>query len=143
MIDSVSWLRTPAAIRERAGQMLKYVEDGRSAWFALDAAGLEAAVQATLAVTRQRFSDPSKIPFHSRWRHFEAGGRDRWAGLAERLKGLPPEEIARIRDQDFANAPVEFARMYLCDARDDRDARFRQEWQREGNNLTIAILLRL
>lgn len=97
MIDSVSYLRTPAAIRERAAQVLKYVEDGRSAWFAIDAAGLEAAVQATLAVTRQRFSDPSTIPFHSRWRHFEAGGRDRWAGLAERLKGLPPEEVARRR----------------------------------------------
>ena len=97
MIDSPSWLRTPAAIRARAAQMLKYVEDGRSAWFALDAAGLEAAVQATLAVTRQRFRDPSKIPFHSRWRHFEAGGRDRWAGLAERLKGLAPEEVARRR----------------------------------------------
>ena len=97
MSDSAAYLRTPAAIRERAGQMLKYVEDGRSAWFALDAAGLEAAVQATLAVTRQRFRDPSKIPFHSRWRHFEAGGRDRWAGLAERLKGLPPEEVARRR----------------------------------------------
>lgn len=97
MSDPAAWLRTPAAIRERAGQMLKYVEDGRSAWFALDAAGLEAAVQATLSVTRQRFRDPSKIPFHSRWRHFEAGGRDRWAGLAERLKGLPPEEVARRR----------------------------------------------
>ncbi|MEI7874192.1 MAG: URC4/urg3 family protein [Alphaproteobacteria bacterium] len=97
MTASAAWLRTPAAIRERAGQMLKYVEDGRSAWFALDAAGLEAAVQATLSVTRQRFRDPSKIPFHSRWRHFEAGGRDRWAGLAERLKGLPPEEVARRR----------------------------------------------
>lgn len=97
MTDTAAWLRTPAAIRERAEQMLKYVEDGRSAWFALDAAGLEAAVQATLAVTRERFPDPSRIPFHSRWRHFEAGGRDRWATLADRLKGLPAEEVARRR----------------------------------------------
>ncbi len=97
MTDSIAWLRTPAAIRERAGQMLRYVEDGRSAWFALDAAGLEAAVQATLAVTRRRFPDPSKIPFHSRWRHFEAGGVDRWAVLAERMKDLAPEEVARRR----------------------------------------------
>ncbi|NDH63852.1 MAG: DUF1688 family protein [Alphaproteobacteria bacterium] len=97
-MDSVSYLRTPAAIRERAAQVLKYVEDGRSAWFALDAAGLEAAVQATLAVTRQRFSDPSTIPFHSRWRHFEAGGRDsRNDPLrvdAERLARLTPVELA-------------------------------------------------
>ena len=97
MTESLSYLRTPAAIRERASRVLKYVEDGRSEWFALDANGLEAAVQATLAVTRERFPDPAKIPFHSRWRHFEAGGRDRWTALADRLAGLPPEEIARRR----------------------------------------------
>jgi Protein of unknown function (DUF1688) len=97
MSDSLEYLRTPVAIRERAEKMLQYVEDGRSAWFALDGAGLEAAVQATLEVTRQRFSNPADIPFHSRWRHFEAGGRDRWAALAERLNGLPREEVARRR----------------------------------------------
>jgi hypothetical protein len=91
------YLRTPAAIRERAEKVLKYVEDGRSAWFALDANGLEQAVQATLAVTRERFPDPAAIPFHSRWRHFEAGGRDRWAALAPRLAHLPKDEVARRR----------------------------------------------
>jgi hypothetical protein len=93
----LQYLRTPAAIRERAAQALKYVEDGRSQWWAIDAQGLEAAVQATLAVTRRRFADPAAIPFHSRWRHFEAGGHDRWAALAPRLAGLPKEEIARRR----------------------------------------------
>jgi hypothetical protein len=93
----MAYLRTPAAIRERAEQMLKYVEDGCSSWFVLDANGLEAAVQATLKVTWQRFGDPSKIPFHSRWRHFEAGGHDRWSASATRLKGLPKEEVARRR----------------------------------------------
>ena len=97
MNDSLAYLRTPTAIRERAEAMLKYVEDGRSAWFAVDPNGLEAAVQATLAVARRRFPDPAAIPFHSRWRHFEAGGRDRWAELAPRLTGLPREEIARRR----------------------------------------------
>jgi len=97
MSDSLAYLRTPAAIRERAEKMLTYVEDGKSSWFALDGNGLEAAVQATLEVTRKRFPNPSDISFHSRWRQFEAGGRDRWAALAERLKGLPKEEIARRR----------------------------------------------
>ena len=97
MTDSVAWLRTPAAIRERAALVLRHVENGQSPWFALDAAGLEAAVQATLKVTRQRFRDPAKIPFHSRWRHFEVGGRDRWAMLAERMKDLSAAEIARRR----------------------------------------------
>ena len=97
MNDSLAYLRTPVAIRERAGKVMKLVEDGQSQWFMLDADGLEAAVQATLAVARERFPNPAAIPFHSRWRHFEAGNRDRWGALAERLKGLPAEEIARRR----------------------------------------------
>jgi hypothetical protein len=97
MSDSLTYLRSPAAIRERAGQMLKYVEDGRSHWFAFDADGLEAAVQATLAVTRDRFANPAAIPFHSRWRHFEAGGHDRWATLVPKFSGLTRDEVARRR----------------------------------------------
>jgi hypothetical protein len=93
----LQYLRTPVAIREQAEQMLKYVEDGRSVWFSLDPNGLERAVQATLDVTRKRFPDPAAIPFHSRWRHFEAGGRDRWAALAPKLASLPKEEVARRR----------------------------------------------
>jgi len=95
--EDLAYLRTPAAIRERAGQVLKYVEDGRSAWWMVDPNGLEAAVQATLAVTRRRFPNPAAIPFHSRWRHFEAGGHDRWAKLAPKLAHLPKEEVARRR----------------------------------------------
>ncbi|UYN96204.1 MAG: URC4/urg3 family protein [Enhydrobacter sp.] len=90
-------LMSASAVRAKAGEILKFVEDGRSAWFALDPNGLEAAVQATLEVTRRRFPNPARIPFHSRWRHFEAGGRDRWAALAARLTHLPREEVARRR----------------------------------------------
>jgi hypothetical protein len=93
----LAYLRTPAAIRERAAHVLKYVEDGRSVWWQVDANGLETAVQATLAVTRKRFANPAAIPFHSRWRHFEAGGHDRWAALAPKLAGLPKDEVARRR----------------------------------------------
>ena len=107
MTEDLAYLRTPAAIRERAEKMLTYVEDGKSSWFALDGNGLEAAVQATLEVTRKRFPNPSDIPFHSRWRQFEAGGRDRWAALAERLAGLPKERrkrgiVNRIEDRHAA-----------------------------------------
>ena len=115
----LQYLRTPAAIRERAEQMLKYVEDGRSSWFSVNPNGLEAAVQATLDVTRKRFPDPAAIPFHSRWRHFEAGGRDRWAALAPRLASLPKEEVARRR-MDLAVVSV------LLDAGAGPDWRYRE-----------------
>ena len=119
MTDSLAYLRTPVAIRERAEQMLKYVEDGRSNWFSVNPNGLEAAVQATLDVTRKRFANPAAIPFHSRWRHFEAGGRDRWAGLAPRLAALPKEEVARRRI-DLAVVSV------LLDAGAGPDWRYRE-----------------
>jgi len=117
--ESLAWLRTPAAIRERAEQMLKYVEDGRSNWFAVDPNGLEAAVRATLDVTAKRFANPAAIPFHSRWRHFEAGGRDRWTALAPKLASLPKEEIARRR-MDLAVVSV------LLDAGAGPDWRYRE-----------------
>jgi hypothetical protein len=119
MNDSLSYLRTPAAIRERAEQMLNYVEDGRSSWFAVDPKGLEAAVKATLDVTRGRFANPAAIPFHSRWRHFEAGGRDRWAALAPKLASLPKDEVARRRI-DLAVVSV------LLDAGAGPDWRYRE-----------------
>ncbi len=37
------------------------------------------------------------VPYHSRWRHFAAGGHDRWAALADRLSDVPADEVARIR----------------------------------------------
>src|SRR5471032_2769527 len=117
--DDIQYLRTPVAIRERAEQMLKYVEDGRSSWFSVDPNGLEAAVQATLDVTAKRFANPAAIPFHSRWRHFEAGGRDRWAALAAKLASLPREEIARRR-MDLAVVSV------LLDAGAGPDWRYRE-----------------
>jgi len=119
MKDSIQYLRTPAAIRARAEQMLKYVEDGRSSWFSVDPNGLEAAVQATLDVTHKRFANPAAIPFHSRWRHFEAGGRDRWAALAPKLASLPKEEVARRR-MDLAVVSV------LLDAGAGPDWRYRE-----------------
>ena len=75
MTEDLAYLRTPAAIRERAGQVLKYVEDGRSAWWSVDANGLEAAVQATLKVTRQRFPIPRRFP------SIRAGGISRPAAM--------------------------------------------------------------
>src|SRR5262249_35615354 len=37
------------------------------------------------------------IPFHSRWRHFSVGGRDRWAALRRALGDAPAAEVARVR----------------------------------------------
>ncbi|MBJ7339135.1 URC4/urg3 family protein [Mycolicibacterium sp.] len=87
-------LRTTTAVRERATQLLDRARGGGSSWFDVDDESVPIAVAEVVDVTRQRYPDLS-IPFHSRWRHFEAGGVDRKAELDARLSGLDPAARAR------------------------------------------------
>ncbi|MBX3656483.1 MAG: URC4/urg3 family protein [Ramlibacter sp.] len=73
-------LRTTTAIRERAAALLARARAGESAWFTVHDDAMASAAQEIVATTRDRYPD-LKIPFHSRWRHFEAGGIDRKATL--------------------------------------------------------------
>jgi len=61
----------------------RWVADGRSRHFALDESRLGAVAAYVADVTREAYPD-LKIPCHSRWRHFSAGGVDRWGALAAR-----------------------------------------------------------
>jgi GTP cyclohydrolase II len=76
-------LRNTTAIRERARQLLERARTGESRWFSVHDDALQAAAAEVASVTHVRFPD-LKIPFHSRWRHFEAGGVDRNADLDAR-----------------------------------------------------------
>lgn len=85
---AASQLRTTHAIRERCGQLLRRARNGDSQWFAVDDGFLETAAREVADSTRQRYPK-LHIPFHSRWRHFEAGGVDRKAELDRQLADLP------------------------------------------------------
>jgi GTP cyclohydrolase II len=76
-------LRNTTAIRERARQLLERARAGESRWFSVHDDALQAAAAEVAGITHVRFPD-LKIPFHSRWRHFEAGGVDRNADLDAR-----------------------------------------------------------
>ena len=69
-------LNDPATVRRRCHAIAAAVESGHSAHFRLDRGALPAIAQRIAALTRRRFPD-LQIPYHSRWRHFEAGGVDR------------------------------------------------------------------
>jgi hypothetical protein len=79
-------LRTTTAVRDRCRQLLTRARIGESAWWAVDDAKLADASRAVADATRQRYPK-LHIPFHSRWRHFEAGGVDRKAELDRLLQG--------------------------------------------------------
>jgi hypothetical protein len=85
-----------ATVRERCGNVTAAVAAGRSPHFTLDRARLPAAADLTATVTRERFAD-LRVPYHSRWRHFEAGGVDRKAVLDRALAGSTLSEAARAR----------------------------------------------
>ncbi|MGX9791804.1 URC4/urg3 family protein [Mycobacterium sp. MMS18-G62] len=87
-------LRTTTAVRERAGQLLHRARAGDSRWFSVHDDALEAAAAEVAGVTLRRYPGLD-IPFHSRWRHFEAGGVDRKADLDAGLSALDTPAQAR------------------------------------------------
>ena len=95
-IDSLATLRDPRTIRARASAITHAVDDGRSGIFSLDRSKLPEAARRVEAVIRARYPD-LVIPYHSRWRHFEAGDIDRKAELDALLAGRSVAEQARAR----------------------------------------------
>jgi hypothetical protein len=67
---------------------------GELAWFAVDLDQLQGAARRTAELTRSRYPD-LKVPAHSRFGHFEAGGVKRLVALEHALEGLAPRERAR------------------------------------------------
>ncbi len=93
---AVSALRSTGAIRERAGQLLARARAGESTFFAVDDAALAQAGRTVAELTHQRFPD-LRIPYHSRWRHFEAGQVNRVARLDTLLGPVDAAERARTQ----------------------------------------------
>ncbi|GAA5166617.1 URC4/urg3 family protein [Viridibacterium curvum] len=84
------------AVRARCGEVLRWVESGQSAHFRFDDSQLTPTARYVCDTIRQRYPD-LQVPYHSRKRHFDAGGVDRWAKLVEE-RGLDadPAECARV-----------------------------------------------
>ncbi|MEN9629235.1 MAG: hypothetical protein RJA10_2462, partial [Pseudomonadota bacterium] len=94
--DLLSVLRHPRTIRARCAAVTQAVAEDRSGWFRLDRSRLPEAAARVVAVMRRRFPD-LQIPYHSRWRHFEAGGVDRKAELDAATAHLSPADRARAQ----------------------------------------------
>jgi hypothetical protein len=89
-------LRDPATIRERSANVLDAAEAGRTRHFSVDRTRLPACAELVAGVTRRRYPSLA-IPYHSRWRHFEAGGIDRGAELDRMLFGRGAHDAALAR----------------------------------------------
>jgi hypothetical protein len=113
--DEPSELLTAAAVRDRCGIVFAAAERGEARHFQLVRARLDEAVSRVVEITQRRYPDLD-VPYHSRWRHFSAGGVDRVAQVAP---GADPEKAARARI-DLAVVSV------LLDAGAGADWRFQE-----------------
>jgi Protein of unknown function (DUF1688) len=91
--DLVAYLRSPAAIRARCGQLYNRAVAGSSRFFNCDLSQLSCTADYVIGVIRSEYPD-LQVPFHSRWRHFEAGGVARLQQLDNSLAQLTQLERA-------------------------------------------------
>ncbi|MFC5523462.1 URC4/urg3 family protein [Polaromonas jejuensis] len=94
LMSAAAELRSTETIRTRARALLERARRGESAWFTVNDGALDTAAVLVAELTRTRYPD-LKIPYHSRWRHFEAGGVDRVGQLNRALKQALPADRAR------------------------------------------------
>jgi hypothetical protein len=86
-------LLTSEAVRTRANALLAFGFKDELLHFRVDLDGLDAVADLVADTTRRAY--PSlDVPPHSRWRHFEFQGVDRWAALS-RTRSWEPDESAR------------------------------------------------
>jgi hypothetical protein len=83
-----------AAVRERAHGLLRHGLAGRLDYFEIALDRLDACADEVVATIQASYPDLD-IPFHARWRHFSAGGIDRWGAVSESVAWTDPAAKAR------------------------------------------------
>ena len=92
-------LLTARAVRRHCEEIMAHVARGDSTHFIWHADQLATTAAYVAEVIRERYPE-LLVPYHSRWRHFEAGGVDRWGALCREKKLTAvddKDERARVR----------------------------------------------
>ena len=94
--SEIAYLRSAGAIRDRCQVLFELGCEDRLSHFRCDLTQLERVADYVIELMREEYPD-LEIPFHSRWRHFEAGGVPRLAELDEMLAGVSAVEKTRVK----------------------------------------------
>lgn len=89
-----STLLSSSAVRSAAHRMLEDGLAGKLDHWTVDPDQLPKVARFVAEVTRDNYPT-LKVPFHSRWRHFEAGGLDRWQDVIRHRKWATAADQAR------------------------------------------------
>ncbi len=93
--EVVKKLRCPSTIRVQASRILDLAKQNKLAHFNLDLTQMTSTADFIIDVIKNQYPDLN-IPYHSRWRHFEAGGVDRISCMIKKVKNLPAGEQGKI-----------------------------------------------
>ncbi|MBI2733722.1 MAG: DUF1688 family protein [Aquabacterium sp.] len=74
-------LLSARAVRDHSTAIMSLAQAGRARHFTWHPERMAVVSAYVSNLIRQRYPD-LKVPYHSRWRHFEAGGVDRWSAIA-------------------------------------------------------------
>lgn len=95
-VDPLVYLRSPIAIRERCQQLFDLGLKGELDHFTIAMPRLEGVAAIVKSETLRNYPTLD-VPYHSRWRHFNAGDLDRNHVVNEILAPLPPKERCRSK----------------------------------------------
>lgn len=95
--DMAEHLLSAHAVRTHSQAIMALAIAGQARHFTWHPERMALVSAYVTGVIRQRYPD-LKVPYHSRWRHFESGGVDRWAQLAhEHALHAPSARLERAR----------------------------------------------
>ncbi|CAM0135817.1 hypothetical protein VKS41_001747 [Umbelopsis sp. WA50703] len=88
MVSSTNpeYLLSLRAVREQNKRIYECVKTGQLQHFDIDLEKMEEVVRFVTLLVKRDFDDPSEMPTHSRWRHFDAGGKPR---IKQLLASMP------------------------------------------------------
>jgi hypothetical protein len=93
-ITTINYLRSTQAIRDRCHELFDLCLQDRLTHFTCNLNALDNVAGYVIDHINIAYPD-WQIPFHSRWRHFQAGGVDRLTPLSQKLADLSAIEQAR------------------------------------------------
>lgn len=91
----IARLRDPVTIRVQAHRILNMAKQDQLEHFTIDLEKMTSTASFVIDVITNQYPDLN-IPYHSRWRHFEAGGIDRIKNMQEKFGQLSAVERGKI-----------------------------------------------
>jgi hypothetical protein len=91
------YLSSLRAVRETCFKLQEAAVKNKLHHFDIDTSKLQDMVQFVISLIKRDYDDPSKIPAHGRWRHFDVGGRPRIQTLINSWATIGVDSIEQTR----------------------------------------------